>query len=140
MTNESNPTRTATTARAELDALITHTDACDRTDPYRAEDAHDIAQEILRDYLIADSEDIDLDYYRDNYDPRDTNTDTDELAELIFELLSLIADDPYSTQYLSTMRLDYSICPMHHCDYMICFDDDDPECATIRAYFPDHDT
>ena len=41
---------------------------------------------------------------------------------------------------LSDLLLSYSLCPMHAIDYAICFDDDTDECATIRAYFPIHDT
>lgn len=41
---------------------------------------------------------------------------------------------------ISRLRLDDSLCPMHACDYAICFDDDDPECAPIRIIFPSHDT
>jgi hypothetical protein len=44
------------------------------------------------------------------------------------------------TQSLSLLRLDESLCPLHACDYAICFDDDDPDCATIRTLFPNHDT
>jgi hypothetical protein len=44
------------------------------------------------------------------------------------------------THTLSLMRLDHSLCPMHHCDYAICFDDDDTDCANIRSLFPNHDT
>jgi len=50
---------------------------------------------------------------------------------------TLDAADPQTT---SMMRLEHSLCPLHHCDYAICFDDDDPDCATIRDLFPDHDT
>jgi hypothetical protein len=33
-----------------------------------------------------------------------------------------------------------SLCPLHLCDYAICFDDEDPECAQIREIHPGHDT
>lgn len=56
------------------------------------------------------------------------------------DLLETIADDPYSRQYMTMLYLDDSLCPMHHCDYAICFDDENPECAVLREYFPDHDT
>jgi hypothetical protein len=61
---------------------------------------------------------------------------------LIHELhmRSLAPHDESATQSLSLLYLDFSLCPMHHCDYAICFDDDDDECATIRAFFPIHDT
>lgn len=44
------------------------------------------------------------------------------------------------TDQLSQMRLEYSLCPLHACDYAICFDDDNAECAAIRDIFPSHDT
>lgn len=61
---------------------------------------------------------------------------------LIHELImrSLEPHDEHATFALSLLRLDFSLCPMHATDYAICFDDNDPECATIRAYFPTHDT
>jgi hypothetical protein len=49
------------------------------------------------------------------------------------------AADSHRTR-LSMLMLDESLCPMHAIDYAICFDDDDPDCATIRAFFPSHDT
>jgi hypothetical protein len=48
--------------------------------------------------------------------------------------------DSDSRHRLSMLALDFSLCPMHFCDYAICFDDDNDECATIRTYFPSHDT
>jgi hypothetical protein len=41
---------------------------------------------------------------------------------------------------LMRMRLDYSLCPLHACDYAICFDDNDDECEIIRTMHPEHDT
>jgi hypothetical protein len=130
-----------TNNRIDLLALITHTDDCDH-DSYRDPDAHDLAQEMLRDMLILDDDDridettFELDYYRDNYD-RD---DIDSIYESLRSVLTELRTDRYSIHFLSQLRLDNSLCPIHHCDYMACFEDDDPECATIRAYFPDHDT
>jgi hypothetical protein len=40
----------------------------------------------------------------------------------------------------SALELDLSLCPLHHCDYAICFDDRDPECFAIRTCFPSHDS
>lgn len=48
--------------------------------------------------------------------------------------------DESARQSLSLLALDYSLCPLHMIDYAICFDDNDPDCAQIRAYFPNHDT
>ena len=38
------------------------------------------------------------------------------------------------------IAMDILINPVHHIDYAACFDDQDPECALIREYFPSHDT
>lgn len=46
----------------------------------------------------------------------------------------------FDTETLTELRLEYSLCPLHGIDYAICFDDDDPECAQIRAIHPSHDT
>ena len=43
-------------------------------------------------------------------------------------------------QYRSILCLENSICPIHRCDYAICFDDDDDECAQLRAAFPLYDS
>lgn len=66
--------------------------------------------------------------------------DDPALFDFIRALLDRIDAAPYQTQRLSMLYLDNSLCPMHHYDYAICFDDDDTDCATIRDYFPDHDT
>jgi hypothetical protein len=41
---------------------------------------------------------------------------------------------------LTELALSMSLCPLHLCDYAICFDDEDPECAQIREIHPGHDT
>lgn len=67
--------------------------------------------------------------------------DTDRTAS--DRLMTLLHDRDLECRdrdYLSHLRLQYSICPLHACDYAICFDDDDPECAAIRSCFPNHDT
>lgn len=47
----------------------------------------------------------------------------------------------YSRDELSHLYMQYSLCPLHHWDWAICFDDEDPECSQIRAIFPHgHDT
>ena len=53
-------------------------------------------------------------------------------------LLALIND--LSTDSRSLLMLSLSLCPLHATDYAICFDDDNPECESIRACFPSHDT
>lgn len=69
--------------------------------------------------------------------------DPDESAAFdLTPYASILRDciDALDTQTLSMLRLDESLCPMHAIDYAICFDDDDPDCATIRNCFPNHDT
>lgn len=43
-------------------------------------------------------------------------------------------------EQLTEVALALSLCPLHLRDYAICFDDEDPECAAIRAVHPGHDT
>lgn len=126
-----------------INELTTHTDACDLSDPYRKYHDHDLAS-LASDALLS---------YFPDLDPSDINDDefTDaeytpepailaELIELHTKLADAIDEDAAVRQYISNAALDASLCPMHFCDYAICFDDDDPECATIRALFPLHDT
>jgi hypothetical protein len=103
-----------------IDTLL----ACDHTASIRPDCIHDARQRDARSLLI------------------DMNTQSleSDAAPMIRSMLNIILDDPYATQRLSMMRLDFSLCPMHAIDYAICFDDDDADCATIRNYFPDHDT
>lgn len=113
--------------------LIDHTDACDLTDPYRADDAHDLAAMHARDLLC---------------DPTMTPSDLDEYpidATTLHTLRHAITDaldstSPDTRTALSMIALTFSLCPLHMIDYAICFDDDDPDCAAIRAAFPSHDT
>jgi len=64
------------------------------------------------------------------------------LRAIIRELTARASEphDEYDRYSLSMLLLSHSLCPMHAIDYAICFDDDEPQCATIRAYFPCHDT
>ena len=41
---------------------------------------------------------------------------------------------------ITELALSLSLCPLHRCDYAICFDDDDAVCAQIRMIHPSHDT
>ena len=85
---------------------------------------HDLRQRDFRDLLI-DRTDIDL---------------ASDCPELLRDLLTALIDAPFSTEYLTAYSLDNSLCPMHNIDYAACFDDDDPDCAAIRAIHPSHDT
>jgi hypothetical protein len=128
-------------AIARINELTTHTDACS-TDPYRPTDDHDFAFYALRSALICLQTNPD--------DPRsllifpdfDTTTDDDELRFLptMIELLTTIIDYDFSRDAITELALANSLCPLHFCDYAICFDDDDPECAPIRFIHQSHDT
>jgi hypothetical protein len=43
-------------------------------------------------------------------------------------------------EFGTELALDFSLCPVHFRDYAICFDDEDEECAQVRAVHPCHDT
>jgi hypothetical protein len=123
-------------ARDAFDAITRMTAKCDcsTAPPYR-DCIHSDFSSALRDLLI------DRDYDPTPYRTSPSNFDADDaIYTFIRHLLSLIDAAEYQTQRLSMLYLDHSLCPMHHIDYAACFDDDDAECATIRAYFPEHDT
>jgi hypothetical protein len=83
----------------------------------------DDLSDAIRDLLIA---------------PDDADQSHHPLADTIRLAITTLDDrDPQTT---SMMRLANSLCPLHRCDYAICFDDDDPDCAAIRRCFPDHDS
>lgn len=86
----------------------------------------DDASTALRSLLI-DPDDA-LDYI---YTPRAAATERPRLLALINDL---------TIDSRSMLMLSLSLCPLHATDYAICFDDDDDECAAIRACFPSHDT
>ena len=65
------------------------------------------------------------------------SADDSAIAREMTELLAIIRTD---TQSYSEFLLSLSICPIHECDYATCFDDEDEECAQLRAAFPNHDT
>lgn len=116
---------------AELDAMTAHSNDADFDAPSFNADAY------IRDCLITAPDFTDPDDYHP-LDPaiaatiRDHILAIDEHCALPFHSLDI--------ELRSRLLLDYSLCPMHRCDYAICFDDDDPDCAAIRACFPNHDT
>lgn len=131
-------------ARSTIESLTI--DPAPSTDPHRPDTDFDRADETLR-ILLCESdlsiftdmliEPIDLDF--DAYEsPRDT---TIALLRALHELFTLAADHSnFAREYLTTLALDHSLCPLHFTDYAICFDDDDDECRAIRAIHPTHDT
>lgn len=119
-------------------ALIDATTRCDCADtlPRTRFCLHYHAATALRDLLIDR-----------NAQPNPPRTDDPfplDAPQFIYdylrELLHLIDRAPYQTDAMTALLLDNSLCPMHAIDYAICFDDDDPECAAIRAIHPSHDT
>lgn len=74
-------------------------------------------------------------------DPDDpiTNIYTERAAATERPRLLALIDD-LSIDSRSLLMLSLSLCPLHATDYAICFDDADPECESIRACFPSHDT
>ncbi len=142
MTNHTFQTATATIARLTDTSSITRP-----TEPPYYMTAPDYANEILRDLLNIDDDaalidSLDLDYYATptDADPALLTIDTLALAHELAAAIDYLRTDSFAIQYLSELRLAHSLCPIHHCDYAICFDDDEPECATIRTYFPNHDS
>jgi|SRR6187431_94630 len=115
-----------------------------QTHPYRPDDIYDLGQEILRDLLCRDedeTEPLDTAYYLTEYADQPTiHSRVDLIAGHLTHAYTVLIADPYSRDLISTLCLENSVCPIHHCDYASCFDDDDPECALIRQYFPGHDT
>ena len=89
----------------------------------------DLASLAIRDAMINDLDDSDLRALSADYD-----ISAHLLRPILNAILSLSRDD------LSTLRLSFSLCPLHNIDYAICFDDDNPNCQIIRAIFPSHDT
>lgn len=133
------PHAEAVTKWDRLNQLISHTDACDKSSDGE-DDRHDANLWHLRDAFI---------YAEDTgWRPEATDfaplADGNEIAELVQWFFSIANDDRWSwqpyRQELSEMALSMSLCPMHRVDYQACFDDEDPECETIRRFFPNHDT
>jgi hypothetical protein len=87
-----------------------------------------------------------IDFQDDDFDLARwlTTTDSTRYLELrrAYEILKWMATpDSYMTDELSKLYMENSLCPIHRVDWAICFDDEDPSCAQVRAIFPDgHDT
>lgn len=103
-----------------------------------AHDSESRASSTMRSLLL-DAPDFDTpldDLIDDDFDT------TPEIAHALrTALISLYADKtPTAIDFISQNALALSLCPMHLCDYAICFDDDDADCSQIRQCFPLHDT
>lgn len=89
----------------------------------------DNASLAIRDAMINDPSPAELPALAADYD-----FSARDIAPILDAIRRLSRDD------LSILRLSFSLCPIHSIDYAICFDDDDADCAQIRAAFPSHDT
>jgi len=80
--------------------------------------------------------------YDDATDADDTlSLNHDAFAECTEYLHYALNDaNEYFTEQITEFALQLSLCPLHRIDYAICFDDNDAECAQIRAIHPSHDT
>lgn len=118
--------------------LIDRTTTCDCADtlPRDRFCLHTHAATALRDLLI----DRDATASDDRADDPFPLNAPDFIYDYLRALLAIIDNAPYMTDRMTALLLDNSLCPMHAIDYAICFDDDDPTCAAIRACFPNHDT
>jgi hypothetical protein len=100
------------------------------------------AERALNALLDENDDANDLDLERNIFICDDDNAaDLDIPPSLIPIASAIIALHAMLSRDALTMRmLSYSLCPLHHIDYAICFDDDDDECRPIRMMHPDHDT
>lgn len=106
-----------------------------------------IATQTLRDMMLATAiyDDQSLDYNDDDFDADAFDDDAEIALALAYErdlrndYQTLIAD-PMRRDELTEIALATSLCPLHLCDYAICFDDANAECAAIRRIHPSHDT
>jgi len=114
-------------------SLSPYAHALDALNALAAPDDADDARAIIRDLLI-DSDTYTISSLRFEF-PSECHPMIDAIAAHIRTLAECPLHDA-----LSMLRLDYSLCPLHAIDYAICFDDDDPECAALRACFNSHDT
>lgn len=64
----------------------------------------------------------------------------DLMRRLFSDTFDFAPDELRYRELITELALAYSLCPMHFCDYAICFDDEDAECAAIRHIHPAHDT
>jgi hypothetical protein len=123
-------------ARMNPNEITTLTDALD----------DDIACQTLRDMMLATAiyDDRTLAYNDDDFDASAADDDEYALIDAAERALrpaydALIAD-PDARDLLTHLALATSLCPLHLCDYAICFDDRTADCAMIRRIHPSHDT
>jgi hypothetical protein len=133
LTDDYNRIADASDAFTMIDRMTT----CDCADPIPRTRTclHSDSSTALRDLLI------DRNYSPDHSNDNPLLNDPDyPIYDFIRAMLALIDIAPYQTDRMTALLLDNSLCPMHAIDYAICFDDDEPDCAAIRAIHPSHDT
>lgn len=91
------------------------------------------------DHAIVPELTMEMHPHRDEEEIAGLVNETHELIRYFFDIMDTESWLPYR-QEISELALAMSLCPVHFVDYAICFDDEDPECAVIRATFPNHDT
>ena len=84
------------------------------------------------------------DYYPDSlmalYPDHSMRPSAEEWS-MIYDLLDVAFNDEFQRDSITNLAMTLSICPIHFCDWAICFDDEDPDCAQVRHIFPhSHDT
>ena len=131
-------------AMATINRLTTHTDSCLLSE----DDDHANAMADIRVLLTSvdfGTGKLEIDDYTAEILESGGET-IKKLTDALEVLIAAINDDDskeYTTterQFISDLAMGLSLCPMHLLDYAICFDDEDPECAIIRKYFPVHDS
>jgi hypothetical protein len=88
----------------------------------------------IRDALIYAPDPLDADIWTI------TTNEHETINYLVSHAFALAETDRTERHFLTELLLNLSLCPIHRCDYAICFDDENDECAVIRTYFPLHDT
>lgn len=126
-------------------AALTRIQLIHNTDPHlldarsRVRSTHlelEAAQTFLRDNLDLPGSTTYEAYDLENYEGL-----TEGLMRSMIDDLATIWDYEFYRDEISTLAMNMSLCPMHFCDWASCFDDEDDDCAAIRAIFPhSHDT
>ena len=114
--------------------MITSAHHCDeRGYILTVDNAHDDAQTFIRDNLDNQSGALRDDWSYEHLPAA--------FAQHILDDLATIWGYEFHRDAISELAMGLSLCPMHFCDWAICFDDADPSCAQIRECFPNsHDT
>ena len=123
-----------TEIRSMIDRPYKHTNI------YAPIDIYDVSLEILRDLLTENGDTATIDF---DYHTKHNNLSVDQLklmTEYMARHVTYLLTDDINRSDLSRLALELSLCPVHLCDYVACFDDDEPDCRTIRSIFPSHDS